>query len=127
MNHKSFAPCRNLTYNSYMGRLRLLRWVHSTVVFFMLACLLYILYAGATATFNLALLISVAAILVEGAAISLNHWQCPLTKLAERWGAEKGSVSDIILPEVVSRNLFKWSPFLFTAELALLGVRYLVR
>ena len=113
-----------LTYNFYMaGRLVLLKWLHSTVAFFMLACLIYILYAGLTATFNLLLLVAITTICIEGVAISLNHWQCPLTTLAEKCGAEKGSVSDILMPEVVARNLFRWSPFLFAGELVLLGVR----
>lgn len=106
------------------GRLLLLKWVHSAVVFFMLACLLYILYAGITGTLNAILLIAIVTISIEGIAISLNRWQCPLTTLAEKCGAEKGSVTDILLPEAVSRNLFKWSPFIFSAELVLVGIRY---
>ena len=105
-------------------RLVLIKWSHSVIAFFMLACLIYILYAGVTATFNVALLIAVATILIEGAAISLNKWRCPLTTLAERHGAEKGSVADIFMPGIIARNLFRWSPFVFAAELILLGVRY---
>ena len=102
----------------------MLKWFHSMVAFFMLACLIYILYAGVTATFNIALMVAVATILIEGAAISLNRWQCPLSSLAEKYGAEKGSVADIFLPGIIARNLFKWSPFVFGAELILLGVRH---
>lgn len=107
-----------------MTRLLLLKWFHSIIAFFMIVCLIYILYAGVTATFNVALLIAVATILIEGAAISLNKWRCPLTTLAEKHGAEKGSVADIFLPGIIARNLFKWSPFVFGAELFLLGVRH---
>jgi hypothetical protein len=122
---RRFAVSARLTYNFGMaGRLRLLKWAHSAVAFFLLACLVYILYAGVTATFNLALFVAVAAIIVEGIAISLNHWQCPLTTLAERCGAEKGSVADIFMPKAVAKNLFKYSPFLFAAELVLLGIRF---
>ena len=104
--------------------LLLLKWFHSLLAFFMLACLFYILYAGVTSTFNIILLIAIATILIEGAAISLNKCQCPLTSLAEKYGAKKGSVSDIFMPEIMARNLFKWSPFVFGAELILLGVRH---
>ena len=106
-------------------RLVLIKWFHSIIAFFMLACLIYILYAGVTATFNVALLIAIVTILIEGAAISLNKWRCPLTSLAEKYGAVKGSVADIFMPGIIARNLFKWSPFMFAAELFLLGVRYL--
>mgnify|MGYP001608167261 FL=1 len=105
-------------------RLFLLKWLHSLIAFFMLGCLFYILYAGVTGTFNIFLLIAIAAILIEGAAISLNKCQCPLTTLAEKHGAEKGSVADIFMPGIIARNLFKWSPFVFAGELILLGVRY---
>jgi len=106
------------------SRLLLIKWLHSLIAFFMLACLFYILYAGVTGTFNGILLIAIATILIEGAAISLNKWQCPLTTLAEKYGAEKGSVSDIFLPGVIARNLFKWSPAIFAGELVLLGIRH---
>src|SRR4030067_2498118 len=106
-------------------RLSLLKWFHSLIAFFMLACLIYILYAGLTATFNIFLLVAIVTILIEGVAISLNKWQCPLTTLAERHGAEKGSVADIFMPGIIARNLFKWSPSIFAGELILLGFRYL--
>ncbi len=92
----------------------------------MLACLLYILYAGVTRTFNRVLLLAIAAIFIEGAALILNKWRCPLTTLAEKYGAEKGSVADIFLPAIIARNAFKWSTVLFTAELILLGIRYFI-
>jgi len=71
------------------------------------------------------LLVAIVTILIEGAAISLNKCQCPLTTLAEKHGAEKGSVADIFMPGIIARNLFKWSPSIFAGELILLGFRYL--
>ncbi len=107
-------------------RLLLLKWFHSLIAFFMLACLFYILYAGVTGTFNIFLLVAIVTILIEGAAISLNKCQCPLTTLAEKHGADKGSVADIFMPGIIARNLFKWSPFVFASELVLLAVRYFI-
>jgi hypothetical protein len=92
----------------------------------MVACLLCILYAGVTATFNWLLLIAMVAIFIEGGALILNRWRCPLTTLAEKYGAEKGSVADIFLPKMVARNAFKWWTVLFAAELVLLGIRYFI-
>ena len=89
-------------------RLLILKWFHSMIAFFMLVCLFYILYAGVTGTFNVILVIAIATILIEGAAISLNKCQCPLTTLAEKHGAKKGSVADIFMPGIIARNLFKW-------------------
>ena len=107
--------------------LLLLKWLHSAIAFFMLGCLIYILYAGVTATFDIALLVAVGTILIEGAAIGLNKWRCPLTTLALKLGDERGSVADLFLPDIIARNLFKYSPWVFAAELLLLGVRYVAR
>jgi hypothetical protein len=39
-------------------------------------------------------------------------------------GAEKGSVTDIFLPDIIARNIFRVSTPLFCAALVLLAVRY---
>ncbi len=72
------------------------------------------------------LLIAIIAILIEGLALILNKWRCPLASLAEKYGAEKGSVTDIFLPDVISRNVFKITVVLFPAELILLDIRYFI-
>jgi hypothetical protein len=90
----------------------------------MSACLLYIIYAGVTKTLNWILLIAVIAIFIEGIALILNKYRCPLTTLAEKYGAEKGSVTDIFLPAWIARHVFTGSIILFFSELVLLGFRY---
>ena len=108
------------------SRLFSIKLFHSLVFFFMVVCLLYILYAGVTRTFNLVLLIAIIAIFIEGGILILNRWRCPLTTFAEKQGAENGSVADIFLPAVIARNSFKWGAVLFAAELVLLAVRYFI-
>ncbi len=92
----------------------------------MSACLLYILYAGVTKTFNWVLLMAIVAIFIEGIVLILNKWRCPLTSLAEKYGADKGSVTDMFLPGVIARNVFKIAIVLFPVELVLLGIRYFI-
>lgn len=46
-----------------------------------------------------------AIALTECAVYAANGFVCPLTPVAERLGAQRGSVSDIFLPDVVARNL----------------------
>ena len=41
----------------------------------------------------------------ECLVFAANGFVCPLTPIAERYGARRGSVSDIYLPDVVARNL----------------------
>jgi len=102
----------------------LLKLAHTAVFFYMCACLAYILYAGVTRDFGWLLVGAIASILGEGLALLLNRGRCPLTTLAEKNGAESGSVTDIFLPGVIARNTFKYSAVLFSGELVLLAVRY---
>ena len=87
-------------------------------------CLLYILYCGITRIYNLALVVAISAIMVNGVLLLFNRWRCPLTTLAERYGAERGSVTDIFLPSWIARKVYKFSLVLFAAELVLLGIGY---
>jgi hypothetical protein len=90
----------------------------------MWGCLIYILYAALARAFNLVLLLALAAIFLEGIALILNKGRCPLTTLAEKWGAEKGSVTDIFLPPIIARNAFRVSAVIFIIELVFLANRY---
>lgn len=59
--------------------------------------------------------------LTECAVFAANGFVCPLTPLAERLGAERGSVSDIFLPDVVARNLTPIATPILAAGLLLNG------
>ena len=62
-----------------------------------------------------------AIVLADSAVFAANGFVCPLTPLAERLGARRGSVSDIFLPDVVARNLTWITGLLMAAGLALNG------
>ena len=110
---------------SYMlKKIFLIKLFHTLIFFFMVTCLMYILYSGISKTFNWVLLLALLAIFVEGLALLLNKGRCPLTTLAEKYGAEKGSVTDIFLPDWISRKVFRMSIVLFSAALTLLAFRY---
>lgn len=102
----------------------IIKFIHTLVFLFMAACLLYILYCGLSATFNWLLLIAIGAITIEGVVLILNGWQCPFTLLARRYGVVKAEVTDLFMPEVISRHTFKFSTVLFICEIVLLVVRY---
>jgi len=97
---------------------------HTVIFFFQTACLFYILYAGITRTFNAALAVAIIAIMLNGVALLLNRWRCPLTTFAEKHGAVSGSVTDIFLPKWIADNVFRVAVVLFPAELVLLAIRY---
>lgn len=109
-----------------LNRVFFIKLLHTLIFFLMSACLLYILYAGVTKTFNWVLLMAIAAIFIEGIVLILNKWRCPLTSLAEKYGADNGSVTGMFLPGAIARNVFKIAIVLFPAELVLLGIRYFI-
>jgi hypothetical protein len=49
--------------------------------------------------------VAAAIAITECAVFAGNGFVCPLTPIAERYGARSGSVSDIFLPDIVARNL----------------------
>ena len=109
------------------NRIFLIKSIHTTIFFFMSVCLLFVLYCGITRTYNWILLLAIGAILIEGAALVLNHWRCPLTTLAIKHGAEKGTVTDIFLPKWMARNVFYVSTVVFAISLVLLGLGYYMK
>ena len=56
---------------------------------------------------------------LEGAVFVANRGVCPLTPLAERYGANRGGVSDIFLPDAVARTIPLWSTTLIAIGVVL--------
>ncbi len=111
----------------FRNKLFLIKLTHTIIFFFMSACLIYVLYCGITRTYNWTLLVALSAILIEGLALLINRGRCPLTTLAEKKGAVKGSVTDIFLPQFIARNTFKFSSVLFIVELIILVAGYAMK
>jgi hypothetical protein len=102
----------------------IIKLVHSLIFWFQLACLIYILYAIIFRAFNFILIIPIAAIVLNGVALLLNNGRCPFTNLAEKYGAEKGSVTDLFLPDIIARNIFRFCTPFFVLEMIVLAIRY---
>jgi cytochrome b subunit of formate dehydrogenase len=103
----------------------LTKFIHLSLFIFMAICLFYILYGCFTRTYHWTLLTAVIVILINGLAIVLNQGRCPLTTLAEKYGAENGAVTHIILPMFCARYVFKFFTALFAIEIIWLGIGYL--
>lgn len=101
-----------------------IKFVHSFVYLFMVACLVYILYCAIAGRYDWTLLIALVAIFLEGLALLLNRWRCPLTSLAERCGALNGAVTDIFLPDRLTRHTFKIATAVVIIELIWLAWGY---
>ena len=77
-----------LLYNILMlNKLFLVKFIHTMIFFFLAACLSYTFYAGITKTYDWVLLVAIGAIFTDGIAVAVNRRRCPLTSLAEKYGA----------------------------------------
>jgi hypothetical protein len=69
------------------------------------SCVLYVLYAGLRGRTDRR--VGLAGGIVAGEVLVFvgNGFRCPLTELAERYGAHSGSVTEIYLPKWFAHNM----------------------
>lgn len=65
----------------------------------------YVLWAGFRRRTDRRAAIAGAVVAAESLIFMANGFHCPLTDVAERFGAERGSITDIYLPAWFARNL----------------------
>lgn len=71
--------------------------------------------------------IAVGLIVLEGLALMLAGWTCPLTLLAERQGATRGSVADIFPPRWFADRIFPICGTTYGVAVVILVLRMLSR
>jgi hypothetical protein len=69
------------------------------------SCVLYVLYAGLRGRTDRRAGIAGGIVAGEVLVFVGNGFRCPLTELAEHYGAEQGSVTDIYLPKWFAHNM----------------------
>lgn len=79
--------------------------VHTLAWFSIESCMIYLLYAGVTKRSDRRAAIAGAVVGGESLIFVAGGFRCPLTSLAERLGAERGSVTDVYLPRWFAHNL----------------------
>ena len=87
------------------GALAAVKGVHTLAWFSIEACMIYVLAAGVARRSDRRAALAAAVVAGECAVFAVNGFRCPLTDMAERMGAERGSVTDIYLPAWFARNL----------------------
>jgi hypothetical protein len=85
------------------------RALHTAVFFVELASIGWLVLTGWTGRRDRTVAIAAGLVGAEGVVFVANSGVCPLTPLAERLGARRGSVSDIFLPDAVARTIPQWS------------------
>ena len=90
-------------------RLATVRLAHSVVFWVELGSILWLVLTGVVSRRDRSVALAAMLVAAEGAVWIGNDRVCPLTPLAERYGASSGSVSDIFLPDVMARTIPYWT------------------
>jgi hypothetical protein len=69
------------------------------------SCVAYVLYAGFAGRSDKSVGLAASVVTGETLVFAGNGFRCPLTGLAERYGSEHGSVTDIYLPKWFAHNM----------------------
>jgi len=78
---------------------------HTLAWFSIESCMAYLLYTGFTGRSDRRVAVAASVVATESLVFAVNGFRCPLTTLAERLGAEHGSITDLYLPKWIARNL----------------------
>jgi hypothetical protein len=109
-----------------VGRLRLIKAVHTLAWAFFVACIGAIPVFAWGKRFDVALLF-IAIVAVEVVVIVANGWRCSLTPVAARYTDDRRPNFDIYLPEWLARYNKEIFGSLFGAGVLLTVVRWLGR
>jgi hypothetical protein len=85
--------------------LTLIKAAHTLAWFSIESCMAYVLYAGAARRTDRRAALAGTVVAGESLIFAANRFRCPLTQLAEHFGAADGSVTDIWLPRWFAHNL----------------------
>lgn len=97
-----------------------------TIIFWVLSfCVAYALFSGIFDRITVWTWVAVGLLLVESIVLATAGWICPLTLLAERQGAPRGSVADIFLPKWFADRIFPICGSLYVIALAIICLRLL--
>jgi len=98
-------PGSDLPAHDSQAALGAVKAIHTLAWFSIEACMAYVLYAGFARRSDRRAGIAAGVVAAETLIFAGNGFRCPLTQVAERLGAERGSVTDIYLPRWFARNL----------------------
>jgi hypothetical protein len=82
-----------------------LKLVHTFAWFSIESCMIYVVWSGLRRRSDRRVAIAAGVVTGESMVFAANGFRCPLTDVAERIGAERGSVTDIYLPHWLAHNL----------------------
>lgn len=102
-----------------------IKLAHSVIFWILSACVLAIVEGAVAGRATAWTWWAVGLVAAESVVLAAFRWTCPLTVLAERLGAERGSVTDIFLPKWAADRIFPVCGTTFVVALAVLLARVL--
>jgi len=105
-------------------RLAMVRVIHTVIYLVMAFSTFALLFAGITGASGLWLWVVIALLGTETVVFVGSGLKCPLTALAVRYGAEKGNVFDMLLPERETRYAFRFFGSVMVIGFLLLAARW---
>ena len=85
--------------------LAIIKGIHTAIFFSVFAAVVVTVWDGLRGRPGRRTAIAGGAVLLESALYVSNNQVCPLTPLAEEFGADRGSVVDLFLPAAVARQI----------------------
>jgi hypothetical protein len=90
-------------------RLTTIRAIHSAIFLVMLSAIAWLVATGITGRRDRSVVAAGVLVAIESGVFLANGGVCPLTPMAERYGAGRGGVSDIFLPDTLARTIPIWA------------------
>lgn len=112
-----------------MGTSRLtilqIKLLHTLIFWVLSLCVGYALFSGVADRIGVWTWVAVGLILIEGVILVASGGTCPLTLMAERRGAQRGTVSDLFLPKWFADRIFPICGMLYAVALVVIAWRLL--
>jgi hypothetical protein len=100
-----------------------IKLVHTLIFWVLSLCVAYALFSGVADRITMWTWVAVGLLFVESVVLVVSGWTCPLTILAERRGAVRGSVTDIFLPRWFADRIFPICGTLYGIALLIIVLR----
>ncbi len=104
----------------------MIKLVHTLIFWLLSLCVAYALFSAVADRITVWTWVAVGLVFVESVVLAVSGWTCPLTILAERRGAVRGSVTDIFLPTWFAHRIFPICGTLYLIALLVIVLRVLL-
>jgi len=106
-------------------RLILLKLLHTAIWSFYVVIIVYTVFAAIIGRLDFYFLTAVCLVVLEGIILLINGWQCPLTRIAEKYSDEVSLGFDLYIPKWLAKHNKTIFTTLFSAGIIIATYRIL--